>query len=105
MIAVIFEVTPTAEGRGDYMTRAANLRAELDQIPGFLSVERFESLTEPGKLLSLSFFEDEEAVARWRNHAGHRAAQAAGQGGLFAQYRISVAQVTRRYSGPEGRGS
>jgi heme-degrading monooxygenase HmoA len=97
MIAVIFEVWP-ADGRKDaYLEHAKRLREDLERIEGFVSVERFQSLTEPGKLLSLSFFRDEAAVARWRNHERHRAAQAAGRGGIFAGYRLRVAQVLRDY--------
>ncbi|MFV0245087.1 MAG: antibiotic biosynthesis monooxygenase family protein [Qingshengfaniella sp.] len=97
MIAVIFEVEP-AEGAMDrYLEIAAGLRAELEQIDGFISVERFQSLTAPGKLLSLSFFRDEAAVQAWRNLALHRAAQTEGRGGVFAGYRLRVASVIRDY--------
>ena len=97
MIAVIFEVD-IAEGRkDDYLTIASTLRDELLQVDGFISVERFQSLTTPGKLLSLSFFRDEEAVAAWRNLAEHRAAQTQGRAGVFAGYRLRVAQVLRDY--------
>lgn len=103
MIAVIFEVR-IAEGRTDaYLEHAARLRAELEAIDGFISVERFGSLTEPGKILSLSFFRDEEAVARWRNHAEHRQTQAAGRAGIFADYRLRVAEVVRDYGMTERR--
>lgn len=97
MIAVIFEVTP-AEGQWDaYLGHAAALKAELEQMDGFISVERFESLTTPGKLLSLSIWRDEAAVNGWRNHARHRATQAAGRSGVFADYRLRVAEVSRDY--------
>ncbi len=102
MIAVIFEVWP-AEGRvDDYLDIAHELRAELDRIDGFISVERFESIYEPGKYLALSFFRDEDAVKTWREHAEHRIAQAKGRGGIFADYRLRVAEVLRDY-GPEER--
>lgn len=97
MIAIIFEVWP-AEGRKDeYLSIAASLRNDLAAIPGFVSVERFESLTAPGKMLSLSLFEDEEAVMAWRSTARHRAAQAAGRAGVFSDYRLRVAGVIRDY--------
>ncbi|MBR0679619.1 antibiotic biosynthesis monooxygenase [Roseomonas eburnea] len=103
MIAVIFEVEP-AEGReADYLAIAAAMREDLVKQPGFVSVERFRSLTHPGKLLSLSFWEDEEAVRNWRCHAGHRGAQAAGRGGVFAGYRLRVAAVLRDYGMTERR--
>lgn len=102
MIAIIFEVTPAAGKRGAYLDYAARLKPELEKQDGFISVERFESLTTPGKLLSLSFWRDEEAVTRWRNHAEHRKAQAAGRGGLFADYRLRVVGVIRDY-GPQDR--
>ena len=97
MIAVIFEVTPRAERRDAYFDLAANLRSQLDQIDGFISVERFESLAQPGKFLSLSFWRDEDAVKRWRTLAEHRDAQAAGRKGIFADYRLRVASVVRDY--------
>lgn len=97
MIAVIFEVEP-AEGRKNaYLDLAAHLRPVLETVDGFLSVERFQSLTNPGKILSLSFFRDEEAVQAWRNTFEHRRAQEAGRGGVFAGYRLRVAQVLRDY--------
>jgi heme-degrading monooxygenase HmoA len=97
MIAVIFEVWPHADHRADYFDLAAELRPLLQEIDGFISVERFESLTEPGKILSLSFWRDEEAVAQWRNLEQHRIAQAQGRGGVFQNYRLRVASVLRDY--------
>jgi len=97
MIAVIFEVLPAPGRREDYLDIAASLRPELDGIDGFVSIERFESLSEPGKLLSLSFWRDEAAVAAWRARSAHRGAQAAGRGGVFAGYRLRVAHVVRDY--------
>lgn len=97
MIAVIFEVSP-AEGRGDvYLQLAAELKPRLEEIDGFISIERFESLSVPGKILSLSFWRDEDAVSAWRNSAEHRAAQEAGRHGVFADYRLRVAAVLRDY--------
>ncbi len=98
MIAVIFEVTPKDGRAGDYFDAAAKLRPELEKIDGFISVERFESLTTPGKYLSLSFWRDAAAVAVWRGHGDHRAAQQRGQREIFADYRISVAEVMRDYT-------
>jgi heme-degrading monooxygenase HmoA len=97
MYAVIFEVEPKPGRERDYLEIAASLRPELEKIDGFISVERFESLTKKGKLVSLSFWRDEAAVRRWREHLGHRAAQAKGRGEIFADYRISVAKVERQY--------
>ena len=97
MIAVIFEVTPKDGERAAYLDIAAGLREELETLPGFLSVERFESLTTPGKILSLSFFESEEAVIAWRNRPNHRRAQAAGRAAHFADYRLRIAHVLRDY--------
>ncbi len=97
MIAVIFEVTP-AEGRKDaYLDIAAGLRPILEEIDGFISVERFQSLTDPKKVLSLSFFRDEEAVRAWRNTMAHRSAQSKGRAGIFADYRLRIASVIRDY--------
>lgn len=97
MIAVLFEVQPTDSGRAAYFDHAAGLQAMLQDIDGFVSVERFQSLSDPGKLLSLSFWRDEAAVRRWRETGRHREAQAAGRGGLFHDYRLRVAQVVRDY--------
>jgi heme-degrading monooxygenase HmoA len=97
MIAVIFEVRPHPDRKGAYLDAAERLRPLLAQIDGFLSIERFESLTEPGKILSLSLWRDEEAVRRWRNVEEHRRAQAAGRQTIFADYRLRVAQVIRDY--------
>ena len=97
MIAVIFEVEPAEGQRDAYLDIAARLKPELEAVDGFISVERFESLANPGKMLSLSFFRDEAAVAAWRNTEDHRRAQAAGRGGVFAEYRLRVARVLRDY--------
>ena len=97
MIAVIFELWP-AEGKTDtYLDIAGDLRPILEEIDGFISIERFESITEPGKYLSLSIWRDEEAVAAWRRTQEHRDAQAAGRGGIFKNYRLRVASVLRDY--------
>ena len=97
MIAVIFEVWP-AEGRTQqYLDLAAVLRDDLAHIDGFISVERFRSISDPEKLLSLSFFRDETAVQAWREHHGHRATQAKGRGGVFRDYRLRIASVIRDY--------
>lgn len=97
MIAVIFEVE-LAEGQRDaYLDIAAGLKPLLEQVDGFISVERFQSLTAPGKLLSLSFFRDEAAVEAWRTLSAHRAGQAQGRAGIFADYRLRVAGVIRDY--------
>lgn len=97
MIAVIFEVTP-AEGRKDaYLDIAARLKPTLEQIDGFISVERFQSLSNPEKMLSLSFFRDEASVQEWRRVEAHRAAQQAGRERLFADYRLRIASVVRDY--------
>lgn len=97
MIAVIFEVEP-AEGRmDDYLELAVRMRPLLDEVEGFISVERFQSLTDPKKILSLSFFADEAAIAKWRSLEAHRAAQTKGRGGVFADYRLRIASVVRDY--------
>ena len=97
MIAVIFEVEP-AEGRRDaYLGLAGDLKPLLGTIDGFVSVERFQSLTDSGKILSLSFWRDEEAVKAWRNTEEHRRAQQVGRGGIFAGYRLRIAHVVRDY--------
>jgi heme-degrading monooxygenase HmoA len=103
MIAVIFEVMPADGREGDYLDHAARLKSALEKVDGFISVERFQSLTDPGKLLSLSFWRDEAAVAAWRTQAGHRATQAAGRGGIFRDYRLRVAVVARDYGMTERR--
>lgn len=97
MIAVIFEVLPHPDQKQVYLDTAADLRRHLEQVDGFISIERFESLTQPGKILSLSFWRDEQAVKQWRNLDAHRHAQSAGREHVFADYRLRVAQVMRDY--------
>jgi heme-degrading monooxygenase HmoA len=97
MIAVIFEVVPATGRKQDYLDLAERLRPALEKSDGFISIERFESLTNKGKMLSLSIWRDEEAVKRWRQFEGHRMAQAKGRGGIFADYRLRVASVIRDY--------
>ena len=104
MIAVIFEVIPAEGRKADYFEHAARLRGELEQMDGFISVERFQSLTNPEKLLSLSFWRDEVAVAGWRCNVNHRSTQAAGRKGIFAGYHLRVASVARDYTMTERRG-
>ena len=101
MIAVIFEVTPNEGKLEPYLDIAMSLKPELEQIDGFISVERFQSLTTEGKYLSVSFWRDEDALAEWRNRSRHRAAQRAGRTEMFAEYRLRVADVMRDYSGTE----
>jgi heme-degrading monooxygenase HmoA len=103
MIAVIFEVLPYLGERHTYLDLAGELRAELDKIDGFISIERFESLTTRGKLLSLSFWRDEAAVKQWRNLEPHRAAQQAGRNGIFADYRLRIGDIVRDYGMDERR--
>jgi heme-degrading monooxygenase HmoA len=97
MIAVIFEVRPAAELKQQYLDIAANLRPVLESIDGFISVERFQSLTDPDKILSLSFFRDEAAIAEWRQREVHRDAQARGRSSIFQDYRLRIAHVVRDY--------
>ena len=97
MIAVIFEVEPADGRKSDYLDTAARMRPHLGEIEGFISVERFQSLTNPDKLLSLSFFEDEAAIERWRNLSAHRGAQKAGRHSIFRDYRLRIAGVIRDY--------
>jgi heme-degrading monooxygenase HmoA len=97
VIAVIFEVVPAPGRKQEYLDLAAGLRSELEKLEGFISIERFESLTNKGKMLSLSIWRDEEAVRRWRQFEGHRLAQEKGRAGIFADYRLRVASVIRDY--------
>ena len=111
MHVVIFEVRPKPEHVQDYLDIAAKLRPELEKIDGFISVERFQGLTDPSKILSLSTWRDEEAVKRWREQMDHGRAQAKGRAELFADYRIRVAAVIRDYGmterdqAPQDRGA
>jgi heme-degrading monooxygenase HmoA len=97
MIAVIFEVEPTKDGYKTYLEHAAALKPFLDAVDGFISVERFQSLSQPNKLVSLSFWRDEAAVRAWREQTDHRNTQAVGRAGVFDDYRLRVAHVQRDY--------
>ena len=97
MYAVIFEVEPETGRVQDYLDIAARLRPELEKIDGFISIERFKSLSQEGKILSLSFWRDEEAIARWRQQEQHQVAQRAGRDRIFRDYRIRVTAVVRDY--------
>src|SRR5512134_2295843 len=98
MIAVIFEFTPAPGRFAEYMDLVGRLKPELEQAEGFISLERFESLTTPGKFVSLQFWRDEESVRKWRNLQQHREAQAKGRGGIFSGYRLRIASVVRDYT-------
>ena len=98
MIAVIFEVIPHREHKQEYLDIAASLRRELEKIEGFISIERFQSLNDPNKLLSLSFYENEEALDQWRNVEKHRMAQTIGRNKIFEEYRIRIVSVIRDYT-------
>ena len=98
MIAVIFEVVPSEGQKQTYLDLAGELHPLLDDIDGFVSIERFQSLNDPGKILSLSFWRDEDAVNAWRQMLAHRDAQIQGRTGVFADYRLRVADVLRDYS-------
>ncbi len=97
MIAVIFEVKPAPGRKEEYLDIAADMRPMLDQIDGFISVERFQSLTNPEKILSLSFFRDEDCLVQWRNLSAHRGAQKKGRAGVFSDYHLRIAHVIRDY--------
>ena len=103
MIAVIFEVIPAPGRNREYLDLAERLRPQLEKLDGFVSIERFQSITNEGKMLSLSIWRDEEAVKRWRQFEGHRIAQAKGRAGIFADYRLRVANVIRDYGMSERR--
>lgn len=97
MIAVIFEVYPEPNHKQEYFDIAAGLVSHLRKIDGFISIERFQSLTDPGKILSLSFWRDEQAIEEWRNLQAHRAAQTEGRATIFRDYRLRIAEVVRDY--------
>src|SRR5215472_9424977 len=97
MHAVIFEVWPKQEGRQEYLDIAAALRPTLEKMYGFISIERFQSLTDPSKILSLSFWRDDAAIAAWRQVERHRLAQAKGRAEIFRDYRLRIAAVVRDY--------
>ena len=105
MIAIIFEFTPAPGRKQDYLDLAAGLGAEVKDFDGFISIERFESITHPGRFVSISWWRDEEAVRRWRNVQKHREAQKKGRGGIFSTYRLRVAQVLRDYGMQEREGA
>ena len=98
MIAVIFELTPAPDRKQDYLDLAAGLSDAVKDFDGFISIERFQSISNPERFVSLSFWRDEEAVRKWRNVQKHREAQAKGRGGIFSAYRLRVASVIRDYT-------
>jgi heme-degrading monooxygenase HmoA len=98
MYAVIFEVTPHVDRADEYFDLAADLRPELETIAGFISIERFQSLADSDRYVSLSFWRDEAAIAQWRSHLGHQMAQEKGKAGIFKDFRIRVAKVERDYT-------
>ena len=105
MIAVIFEFT-AAEGRAkDYKALAEGLADDVSKSDGFISIERFQSISNSDKFVSLSFWRDEEAVRTWRNLQQHREAQAQGRGGIFSAYRLRVCTVIRDYTSSERGGA
>lgn len=97
MYAVIFEVEPAAGRKQEYLDLAAALRADLEKVDGFISIERYSSLSNPGKILSLSIWRDEAAIINWRQHGDHHHAQLEGRAGIFDDYRLRVAAVVRDY--------
>lgn len=97
MIAVIFEVIPAPGKKDDYLDIAAELKPVMEKIEGFISVERFQSINDPGKMLSLSFWKDEENIKQWRNTEMHRLAQSKGRESVFKDYRLRIANVNRDY--------
>ena len=97
MIAVIFEFEPRAGKKADYLEIAGHLYPLVEGIDGFISIERFESLKQPGRILSLSLWRDEEAIREWRNVAEHRQAQHEGRNEIFSDYRLRIANVIREY--------
>ncbi len=97
VVSVIFEVVPHPEYRQGYLDWAAELKPELEKMEGFISIERFQSLTDPGKILSLQFWRDDACLTAWRNLEAHRAAQSAGRKTMFREYRLRIAEVTRDY--------
>ncbi len=98
MVAVIFEFTPAEGKMPEYFDLVAQLKPELEKADGFISLERFESITTPGKFVSLQFWRDEECIAKWRNVQLHRQAQAKGRAGIIADYRLRIATVSRDYT-------
>jgi len=98
MLAVIFEVVPTADGKSEYLEIAAGLKEHLASMPGFISIERFQSFSNPDKLLSLSFWESEESIEQWRSFEEHYLAQTRGRAALFKEYRIRVGGIIRDYA-------
>jgi heme-degrading monooxygenase HmoA len=97
MFVVVFEVEPKEGREQDYLDLAAQLKSEIEEIEGFISVEGFKSTTRPGRLVSVSYWRDEEAVKRWRDHNRHHLAQLSSRDQIFADYRITVAEVERQY--------
>src|SRR4051812_48378532 len=103
MLAVIFEAVPAKGKRQEYLDIAVELKPSLSEVNGFISIERFQSISDPGKVLSLSFWEDEESIRQWRNLELHREAQKKGRDSVFENYRLRVVSVIRDYGMDERR--
>ena len=103
MLAVIFEVEMKPGRDGDYFDLAGRLRPELESVDGFISVERFRSVNDEGRYVSISFWRDEAAIETWREHAEHRLAQARGKQEIFSDFRIRVAEIIRDYTLADSR--
>ncbi|AJF74762.1 MULTISPECIES: antibiotic biosynthesis monooxygenase [Raoultella] len=102
MIAVLFEAEVAPEGQARYLALAAELKPLLSTVDGFISIERFQSLTTPGKILSLSWWRDEQAVLAWKNNLAHREAQQEGKESIFADYQIRITRLMREYGAQKG---
>ncbi len=104
-IVVLFEVTPTKEGMEKYLELASMLKPMLSGFDGFISAERFQSLNNEGKLLSMNVWENEEAIEKWRNTLSHRMSQLEGKNKLFESYKITVCNTIREYSNTDRKNA
>jgi len=97
MIAVLFEAMAVSEKRDRYFQLAEQLKPLLSDIDGFISIERFQSTTNPEKFISLSWWKDEEAIKHWKKNVHHKLAQDEGKSTIFSFYKINVLTSTREY--------
>ena len=102
MFSVLFEVHPKPDQWDAYLGYVKMLRPELEQVEGFVDNIQYRSLNREGWILSLSNWQDEKAVVRWRTKMRHHEVQELGRGEVLLDYHLRVGQITLDTQLPEG---